>query len=204
MDRLIFVNSFEPLNSKFCIISWPALENQTTLFPPSLAWKLKKITLIHEGKVTAVVHTSRDRRSDLQERSYTDFIWEFSQKGLQELIWLLNPIDSVPLFLKKLICRTAFSPDLSLQSWMRKLRRSHSWLIAMLLCAIPSHGSSEKKKSLITTELYSLLLMYTIHQENRFSSVQGQYKLSKHNQSLQYHALFSYGWSLGFQAASQM
>lgn len=146
MDRLIFVNSFEPLNSKFCIISWPALENQTTLFPPSLAWKLKKITLIHEGKVTAVVHTSRDRRSDLQERSYTDFIWEFSQKGLQELIWLLNPIDSVPLFLKKLICKTAFSPDLSLQSWMRKLHRSHSWLIAMLLCAIPSHGSSEKKK----------------------------------------------------------
>lgn len=109
-DRLIYVISFEPLKNKFYFISWPALENQALIVPSPLLLGIKEITLIQERKVTGVAHTSRDRGSDLQERSCTDFIWEFSQKGLQELIWLLNSIDSVPLFLGKLIFKTAFYP----------------------------------------------------------------------------------------------
>lgn len=42
MDSLIYVTSFEPLKNKFYIISWPALENQTTLFPPQSCLELKK------------------------------------------------------------------------------------------------------------------------------------------------------------------
>lgn len=42
MDILIYVISFEPLKNIFYIMSWPALENQTTLFPPHSCLELNK------------------------------------------------------------------------------------------------------------------------------------------------------------------
>lgn len=136
-----------------------------------------------------MVQTSRERRSDLQDSSYTDFIWEFSQKGLQALIWLLNSIDSIPLFLEKLICKTAFSSvfDYHLQC-INFIRVTTDWQ-QCLLCAAPSHGGAEKKKTLITTELCSLLFKYVLHQANCFSSAQGKSKFSRHDQSPQPRAL---------------
>jgi len=58
---------------------------KSNIVPSPLLLGIKEITLTHEEKVTSVIHTSRDR-SDLQERSYTDFVCEFSKKYLQELV----------------------------------------------------------------------------------------------------------------------
>lgn len=83
MDRLIYVITSEPLKINSTLsLDWPW---KIKIVPSPVLLGIKEITLIHEGKVTAVAHASRDR-SDLQDRSYTDFIWEFSQKDLQELI----------------------------------------------------------------------------------------------------------------------
>lgn len=140
MDILIYVISFEPLKNIFYIMSWPPLEESNNIVPSSFLLGVKEITWIDKGKLTAVVPTSRDRRS------YTDFICEFSQKDLQELIWFLNTVDSVPLFLEKLICKTAFSSIFHCHlQCINFIRVTADWE-QCLLCAIPNHGDAEKKR----------------------------------------------------------
>lgn len=65
MDILIYVISFEPLKNIFYIYVLTTPEKLNNIVPSPFLLGIKEITMIDEGKLTAVVPTSSDRRSDL-------------------------------------------------------------------------------------------------------------------------------------------